>query len=86
MPLAVCCFAIFSAFRPTQQQKPPDSDLILVGDDIRLQLRPLNLAVVGNRAFTLIARQARKRDCACGLLPIATGWILSSLFYHLFLL
>ncbi len=60
--------------------------LILVGDYIRLQLRPFDLAVLGNLAFTLFTRQASKGNCACGRLPIATGWILSSLFYPLFLL
>ncbi len=60
--------------------------MILVGHDIRLQLRPFDLAVLGNQAFTLFTRQARKGNCACCRLPIATGWILSTLFYPLFLL
>ena len=86
MSLAVSCFAVFPAFCPTQQQKRLILILILIGDDIRLQLRPFDLAVLGNRAFTLFTRQARKGNCACGRLPVATGWILSSIFYPLFLL
>jgi hypothetical protein len=77
-------FSLLSARPSSRNRLIPIS--ILVDDDIRLQLRPLDLAVVGNRAFTFIARQARNRNCACGLLPNATGCILSSLFYPLFLL
>ncbi len=39
MPLAVSCFALFSAFCPTLQQKPPDSDTFLVVDYIRMKFR-----------------------------------------------
>jgi hypothetical protein len=48
MPFAVSCFAIFPAFCPTQQQKPPVFYFDFIGDDIRLQLRPFDLAVLRN--------------------------------------
>jgi hypothetical protein len=80
----VLLFSLLSARSSSRNRLLPI--LILIGDDIRLQLRPLDFAVVGNRAFTLIARHARRRNCACGLLPNATGWILSSFFFPLFLL
>jgi hypothetical protein len=53
MSLAVSCFAIFSAFYPTLQQKPI---LILVVDDIRLKYRAFDLAVLGNQVLTLFSR------------------------------
>jgi hypothetical protein len=84
--LAVSCFAIFPAFYRASSRNCLIPILILVGDDIRLKLRPFELAVLGNRAFTLFTRQAHKGNCARGRLPVAIGWIPSSLFYPLFLL